>query len=496
MKNRETFGSRLGFILVSAGCAIGLGNVWKFPYMCGQYGGAAFILIYLIFLVILGVPIMTSELAVGRASRQSVATSFQMLEKDGARTHLFGYLGMIGNYLLMMFYTMVAGWLMYYCFRSIRGDFTGETLTVDEIGGMFGEMIGSWQTMTFWMVIVVVVSFGVCFLGVQSGVEKITKVMMLALLGLIVVLAIHSILLPGAGEGIRFYLVPDFGKMIEAGVGRVVFAALSQSVFTLSVGIGSIAIFGSYMDKKRSLTGEAVAITALDTFVALMAGFIVIPACFAFGVDQAQGPSLIFVTLPTIFNAMPGGRIWGSFFFLFMTFAALSTVIAVFENIVSFAIDLAGWSRKKTVILNIIALIVLSMPCILGFNVLASIQPLGEGTGIMDLEDFIVSNNLLPMGSLVYVLFCSSKYGWGWENFMEEVNTGVGMKYPQKIRFYVSYILPILVLVVYLKGYWDFFAGRPMGVRLGWMAVAVAFVALVFWLIFGRSKKAKAAALR
>ena len=487
--DRETFASRLGFLLVSAGCAVGLGNVWKFPYMCGQYGGAAFILIYLVFLVILGIPVMTCELAVGRASRQSCATSFKVLEKKGANTHQFGWFGMIGNYMLMMFYTMVAGWLLYYCFRSLRGDFTSGMLSVDDIGGMFGDMVSSWQTMTLWTVIIIVVSFGICFLGVRSGVEKITKYMMIALFALILILAVHSVNLPGAGAGLAFYLVPDFQRMFEAGIGNVVFGALSQAFFTLSLGIGSIAIFGSYMDRNRSITGEAVAVTALDTFVAITAGLIVIPACFSFGVDQTAGPSLIFITLPTIFHAMEGGQFWGSLFFLFMTFAALSTVVAVFENIVSFAIDLAGWSRKKAVLVNIFAISILSLPCILGFNVLAAIQPLGEGTGIMDLEDFIVSNNLLPMGSLVYLLFSVTRRGWGWDHFIGEVNTGEGLRLSSSLRTYMTYVLPLIITAVYLKGYWDFFAGRAMGVRLAWMAVAVAFLALVVYLVFSGKRE-------
>ena len=488
MNQRETFGSRLGFILVSAGCAVGLGNVWKFPYMCGQYGGAAFILIYLLFLVILGLPIMLCEFSVGRASRQSCATSFRILEQKGARTHQFGLFGMIGNYMLMMFYTMVAGWLMYYCFRCLRGDFTGAVLSVDEIAGMFVNMTLSWQTMTLWTIITIVLSFGICVLGVREGVEKITKYMMAALFVLIVVLAVHSIRLPGAGEGLKFYLIPDFKRMYDAGIGNVVFGALSQSFFTLSLGIGSLAIFGSYMEKDRTILGESAAIAVLDTFVAITAGLIIIPACFAFGVDQAAGPSLIFITLPTIFNAMAGGRIWGTLFFLFMTFAALSTVVAVFENIVSFAIDLAGWDRKKAVIVNIIAISVLSMPCILGFNVLSGIQPLGPGTGIMDLEDFIVSNNLLPMGSLVYLFFCTSKSGWGWEAFRQEVNIGGGMKLTDRFRFYITYILPLIVAAVYLRGYWDFFAKRPMPFRIAMMAVACAFLSLVVYLVFWRDK--------
>ena len=480
---RETFGSRLGFILVSAGCAVGLGNVWKFPYMCGQYGGAAFILIYLIFLLLLGFPIMLAEFSVGRASRKSCAASFKVLEHKGALTHHFGTFGMIGNYVLMMFYTMVAGWLLYYCFRSARGDFTSMPLNPDQINTIFSDMTSSWQTMTLWTVIVIVLSFGICLLGVRDGVEKISKVMMVLLFLLIAVLAVNSVLLKGAGEGLRFYLVPDFVKMKEAGIGRVVFGAMSQAFFTLSVGIGSLAIFGSYMDKERSIPGESAAIVFLDTFVAIMAGFIIIPACFAFHVDSTAGPRLIFITLPTIFNAMKGGRIWGTLFFLFMSFAALSTVIAVFENIVSFGMDLYGWSRKKAVIFNMILIPFLSLPCILGFNVLSFIQPLGAGTGIMDLEDFIVSNNLLPVGSLIYLLFCTAKRGWGWDNFIKEANTGKGLKLVHGMRFYMTYVLPLLVAGIYLKGYWDFFYDFPVIIRIVTMAIAVGMVVFAVWLV-------------
>lgn len=496
MKEREKFGSRLGFILVSAGCAIGIGNVWKFPYMAGKYGGAAFILIYLVFLVLMGWPIMISEFAVGRGSQKSCATSFQILEPKGTRWHHYGWLGMAGNYLLMMFYTMVAGWMMYYCYRCLKGEFTSEIMDSAQVAEKFNEMLGSAGTMTFWAVAAILLSFGICALGVQKGVERVTKVMMSALLVLIVVLAFHSVRLPGAEEGLKFYLIPDFNKMKENGIGNVVFGAMSQSFFTLSLGIGAMAIFGSYLDKDRSLTGEAMSIGILDTFVALTAGLIVIPACFAYGIEQDAGPSLIFITLPQIFNQMAGGRIWGALFFLFLSFAALSTVIAVFENIISFAIDLFGVSRTKAVVVNIILIILLSLPAILGFNVLSGIQPLGAGTGIMDLEDFLVSNNLLPLGSLVYLMFCTKKNGWGWNNFMKEANAGKGMKYPLAVRGYVTYVLPLMVIVIYLKGYWDMFAPKaaaennPM-LLWGWMAVAVLFLVLIGWIIFGKEKKSK-----
>lgn len=479
---REKFGSRLGFILVSAGCAVGLGNVWKFPYMCGQYGGAAFILIYLLFLLILGYPIIVCEFSVGRGSQKSCAASFRTLEAPGTRWHYSGYLSMAGNYLLMMFYTMVTGWMFYYFVRALSGEFTGTVLTNAEIAQKFQDMLASPGILTGFMIFVVVLAFGICSLGVQKGVEKITKIMMICLLALIVVLAIHSVTLPGSMEGVKFYLVPNFAAMKEKGIGTVVFSAMSQAFFTLSIGQGSMAIFGSYLDKSRSLSGEAVNITLLDTFVALVAGLIIIPACFSYGIEPNSGPSLIFITLPHIFNQMAGGQIWGAMFFLFLSFAALSTVIAVFENITSFAIDLWGWSRKKTVIVNIFAVSLLSMPCVLGFNVLSGLQPLGPGTNIMDLEDFLVSSNLLPLGSLVYVMFCTRKHGWGWDNFLAEANAGEGLSFPTHIRFYMAYAIPAIIVFIYLKGYYDLFS--PLGLRylLPWMIIAVAFLVLIFWI--------------
>ena len=489
MKSREKFGSRLGFLLVSAGCAVGLGNVWKFPYMCGQYGGAAFILIYLVFLVIMGLPIMVCEFSVGRGSQKSCATAFKVLEKEGTKWHNYGYLAVVGNYLLMMFYTMVAGWTMYYCYRSIKGEFTKATLSSEQIGEKFGQMTGSWETMLLWTVIAVVLSFAVCSLGVQKGVERITKVMMICLFALIGVLAVNSVMLPGAKEGIKFYLVPDFKNMVEKGIGNVVFGAMSQAFFTLSIGIGAMTIFGSYLDKNRSLAGETLNITILDTFVATMSGLIIIPACFSFGFEPGAGPSLIFLTLPRIFNQMAGGHIWGALFFLFLSFAALSTVIAVFENIVSFAIDLWDWSRTKAVIVNIILITVLSVPCILGFNVLSDITPLGAGTNIMDLEDFLVSNNLLPLGSLVYLLFCTRKNGWGWDNFMAEANAGVGKKLSNKLKFYMSYVLPVIIVVIYLKGYYDMFSPKGLNYLIPWMCVAFAFLGVIAYFAFSKGKK-------
>ena len=477
---REKFGSRLGFILVSAGCAIGLGNVWKFPYMCGQYGGAAFLLIYLLFLAILGFPIMVCEFSVGRASQKSCATSFKVLEPEGTRWHKYSYIGMAGNYLLMMFYTTVAGWMLYYFWRSLSGEFTATPLSTEQISNKFNNLLQSPATLTFWMILTVILAFGICSLGVQKGVEKVTKIMMLLLLGLIVILAVHSTLLPGAGDGIRFYLVPDFHNMLEKGIGNVIFGAMSQAFFTLSIGMGSMAIFGSYLDKSRSLTGEALSITILDTFVALMAGLIIIPACFSYGIEPDAGPSLIFITLPNLFNQMTGGRIWGSLLFRFLSFAALSTVIAVFENIISFAIDLWGWSRKKAVIVNILAIIVLSMPCVLGYNMLSGFHPLGSGTTIMDLEDFLISSNVLPLGSLVYVMFCTTRYGWGFQNFLTEADAGNGLRFPHQLRWHMTYIIPAVVVFIYLKGYYDLFAPQGLSYLIPWMCIAVIFLLFIF----------------
>ena len=456
---RESFGSRLGFILISAGCAIGLGNVWRFPYIVGKYGGAAFILIYVAFLLIFGLPIMAMEFSVGRASKKSIATSFNELEPKGTKWHWFSIFGMAGNYLLVMFYTTVTGWMLAYFFKMLRGDFAsiGETAAEAQplINAQFGELVSSPVALTVLMTIIVVAGFLVCSLGLQNGVEKITKVMMIALLAIISILAVRSVTLPEAGtiEGIKYYLVPDFGKMAENGIGEVIFAALGQAFFTLSIGMGSIAIFGSYISRDRRLLGESVTIAVLDTFVAFMAGLIVIPACFAFGVHPGEGSSLVFKTLPYVFESMPGGtRVWGSLFFLFMLFAAFSTVIGVFENIVSFQMDLKGWSRRKSSIVNMIAIIILSMPCVLGFNVLSGFEPLGAGSVILDLEDFIISNNILPLGSAVYVLFCTSKKGWGYDNFMEEVNAGSGMRFPKWLGLYSKYILPIALIIFWAQG--------------------------------------------
>ena len=454
---RERLGSRLGFILLSAGCAIGVGNVWKFPWMVGQYGGGAFVVFYVLFLLILGLPIMTMEFAVGRASQKSPVRAYQELEKPGQKWHIHGYVAMLGNYLLMMFYTTVCGWMLHYFYLTASGRFVGAS--TEQVNAVFPEMLSQPGVLVGWMVVVVVLGFLINSFGLQGGLERVTKVMMIALLCIMIVLAINSIMTEGAGEGLKFYLIPDLGRMQEAGVVNVIVGAMNQSFFTLSLGIGAMAIFGSYIGKGRALLGEAVNVAILDTFVAFTAGLIIFPACFAFGVSPDSGPNLIFVTLPNIFNHMPLGRLWGSLFFVFMAFAAFSTVLAVFENIMSCCMDLTGWSRKKVAAFNIVLVILLSLPCALGYNVWSSFQPFGEGSAVLDLEDFLVSNIWLPLGSLVYLLFCTSRYGWGWKNFKEEANEGGGLKVHDGIRFYVSYILPVIVLVIFVLGIKDkFFA--------------------------------------
>lgn len=454
---REKFSSRLGFILISAGCAIGLGNVWRFPYIVGQYGGAAFVLIYLVFLLIMGLPIVVMEFSVGRASQKSAALSFEQLEPKGSKWHLNKYIAIAGNYLLMMFYTTVSGWMVLYFIKMAKGDFVG----MDAVGvkDEFNAVLGNAPLMMVMMIVVVIIGFSVCAMGLQNGVEKITKSMMVCLIVLMVILAVNSVMLEGGSAGLEFYLKPDFSKVAEAGISEVIFAALGQAFFTLSIGIGALAIFGSYIGKEKRLTGEAISVMCLDTLVAFMSGLIIFPACFAYGVEAGSGPSLIFVTLPNVFNHMSGGRLWGSLFFVFMSFAALSTVIAVFQNIVSFATDLTGCSVKKAVAYNFAAIILLSIPCVLGFNVWKGIQPLGPGSTIQDLEDFIVSNNLLPIGSLIYLLFCTSRKGWGFDNFMAEANAGTGIRFPRWARVYVSYVLPLIILVIFLQGYWAKFFG-------------------------------------
>lgn len=478
MEKRETFASRLGFILVSAGCAVGIGNVWKFPYICGMYGGAAFIIMYLVFLVLLGFPILVSEFAIGRGSQLGMGRAFEKLQPKGTNWHRLKWISILGCFLLMAFYTMVGGWMLYYAFLEISGRLSG--LSVAQVGSVFGEMLTKPLTMGFWAFIAIVISFGICSLGVKNGVEKITKVMMSLLIILMIVLAVHSATLPNASEGFRFYLLPDFKAVRQQGFGTAIFAAMSHAFFTLSLGIGAMEIFGSYLGREKRLSGEAISVMVLDTLVALTAGFIIIPACFSFGVQPDSGPSLLFITLPNLFNQMSAGRIWGALFFVFMSFAALSTIVAVFENLIATFMDMKGWKRSKSVAVNFVIITAISIPAILGFNVLSKFQPLGAGTGIMDLEDFIVSYNLLPLGSLVFVMFCVRKNGWGYENFLKETNTGTGVKFPKWARVYMQYILPLIVIVVYLKGYYDFFAAHTLASRVGWMIFAVALLALIF----------------
>lgn len=455
MKKRETLGSRLGFILLSAGCAIGLGNVWRFPYITGKNGGAGFVLIYLFFLILLGLPVMTVEFSIGRASRQNIGLSLKTLEKPGSKWHLYGPAAVAGNYLLLMFYTTIAGWIIYYFFSASVGAFEG--IDSNGIGAFFSDLTADPVKQIFWMIIITLLSSSIVAIGLQKGVEKITKVMMAALLSIVLILTVHSFTLPGAAAGLKFYLLPDFGALQEAGIGTVMYEALGQAFFTLSVGIGSMSIFGSYIDDEHTLTGESVRIIALDTFVAFTSGLIIFPACFSYDVSVGQGPSLLFITLPNIFSQMAGGRIWASLFFLFMSFAALSTVIAVFENIVSYYIDVRNWTRRKACIVNFIALTVLSLPCILGFNVLSGFQPLGEGTNILDLEDFLVSNILLPLGSLIFVLFATRKSGWGFDGFLREANKGNGIRFSARLKGYLSLIIPIIILIIMIKGIWDKF---------------------------------------
>ena len=452
---REKFSSRLGFILISAGCAIGIGNVWRFPYVTGNSGGGIFVLFYIIFLIIMGLPILTMEYSVGRASRLSIAKGYKKLEKPGQKWHLHAIIGVAGNYLLMMYYTVVSGWMLDYFYKMLSGRFAGAD--VEAVKGIYHGMLANPGELTFWMLLVVVLGFGICVLGLQKGVEKITKVMMVALIGIIMLLAIKSMTLPGGVEELKFYLVPNLDTVKEVGLGNVIVAAMNQSFFTLSIGIGAMQIFGSYMDRKRTLLGETLIVEALDTFVAIFSGLIIFPACFAFGVEADSGPSLIFITLPNVFNSMAGGRIWGSLFFIFMTFAAMSTIIAVFENIISFAMDSFGWSRRKATLANMIVVAALSMPCVLGFNLWSGFEPLRAGNSIMDLEDFLVSNLLLPLGSIIYILFCTSRYGWGWDKFINEANCGDGPKFPKKLRFYCAYILPLFAAVILVYGLITYF---------------------------------------
>lgn len=484
---KEQFGSRLGFILVSAGCAIGLGNVWKFPYICGENGGAAFIVIYLACLAMLGLPMLICEYAVGRGSGKSVMKAYDVLQPEGTLWSKVKHFCFAGNYLLMMFYTMVAGWMLHYVYLMVTGKFVNaDTAQVKDI---FENMLNEPGVMMFWTMVIILLCFGICALGLKNGVENITKVMMILLVVLMVVLVFRSVTLPGAEEGLKYYLVPDFKKLSEHGIFNVIFAAMTHAFFTLSIGMGSMEIFGSYLSKERKLTGEALSVTILDTFIALMAGIIIIPSCFAYDVQPDAGPSLLYITLPSVFNHMPNGRLWGTCFFIFMSFAAISTVIAVFENIVKMTHDATEWKRNKCVLVNLIGVAVLSIPAVLGYNILSGIQPLGAGSTIMDLEDFIVSYNILPLGSILFVLFCVRKNGWGWDNFVAEVNTGKGMSLSHKLRWYMNYIVPTLGILIYLGGYYDMFKKSSPAVFIMCMTIAVLLVAGILAIAFHKGKK-------
>ena len=447
---RESFKSRLGFILVSAGCAIGIGNVWRFPYVAGENGGGLFVLLYLVFLVLMGIPVLTMELAVGRASRKSAVLGYKKLEKPKSKWHIHGWFCMLGCYLLMMYYTTVSGWMTSYFYKFATGTFESR-MTSEQVSGVFSQLQSNPIEMVIWMAIITILGFLVCSRGIQKGIEKVSKVMMIALLVLILALAVNSILLSGAGEGLKFYLVPDFEKVSEIGIGNIVSAAMNQSFFTLSLGIAAMEIFGSYMSKDNTLPGESVKICALDTFVAIMAGLIIFPACFSYGVEPDQGPALIFITLPNVFVNMAGGRIWGTLFFLFMTFACFSTIIAVFENIISFCIHMFGISRKKSVVINAVIILIASLPCVFGFNIWSGFELFGQN--VLGMEDFLVSNILLPVGSLIYLLFCVTKFGWGFDNYLTECNTGKGMKFARFLKPYFQFVLPILVLIVLVQGF-------------------------------------------
>ena len=475
---REKFKSRLGFIFVSAGCAIGLGNVWKFPYMAGRYGGAVFILFYLLFLLLLASPIMVCEFAVGRASGKSTARSFDLLEPKGTKWHRLKWLGIAGNYLLMMFYSTVAAWVIYYAVHFALGSFSGADTA--QITRFYEEMTASPLTLLFWTWLVVLLGFFICGQGLQNGVEKSATFMMTGLLIIMVLLAVNSFFMDGADAGIRFYLMPDLTKISELGLGNIIYGAMSQSFFTLSVGMGGMSIFGSYLKKSQSLTGEAILISGLDTFVALMAGMIIIPACFAYGIEPDSGPPLIFMTLPNIFAKLPAGRLIGTAFFIFLSFAALTTIIGVYENIISYGMDLFGLSRRKSTLLNMALMAVLVLPCIFGFNLWKGFEPLGAGSTIMDAEDFLVSNNLLPLGAMIFVLFCTAKNGWGWNAFLREADTGKGMRFPKRLGGYMALAVPFIISVIYLKGYYDMFAGRGTGLFLFWMCVALLFLLFIF----------------
>ena len=445
---REKFGSRLGFILVSAGCAVGIGNVWKFPYVAGENGGGVFVLLYLLFLVVMALPVLTMELAVGRASGKSAVEGYKALEKPGSKWHIHGWFCVAGCCLLMMYYTTVSGWMFGYFVKFVSGTFVG--LDAAGIDGVWPAMLANPGEMGLWMALTVLVGFLVCSFGLQKGLERITKVMMVGLLALIAVLAVHSLTLQGALEGVKFYLLPDFDRAAKVGIGNVATAAMNQAFFTLSLGIAAMEVFGSYMSREHTLTGEAGRICALDTVVALAAGLIIFPACFSFGVQPDSGPNLIFVTLPKVFAGMVGGRLWGALFFLFMTFASFSTVIAVFENLQTNAIDNFGWSRKKASVINCVFILLASVPCVLGFNLWSNVSILGRN--VLDFEDFLVSNLMLPLGSLVYLLFCVTKWGWGYDKYLKEANKGTGLKMPRWLKPYFQFVLPVLILVILIQG--------------------------------------------
>ena len=448
---RERMGSRLGFLLLSAGCAIGLGNVWRFPYITGEYGGALFVCMYAACLLLLGGPLLIMEFAVGRAAQRNMGAAFQVLSPRGERWHRCGLISLVGSYLLMMFYTTVCGWMLYYSWATMSGQLSG--LKPEEVGAFFGGLLVSPSANVGCLALTVLIGFSVCALGLRRGVEPVVKWMMAGLLLIMLALVGRAVTLPGAGEGLAFYLMPDMERLAGNGVWAALKAAMGQAFFTLGLGVGSMTIFGSYIGRERSLTGEALHIMGLDTFVALMAGLIIFPACFAFGVKADAGPGLVFVTLPNVFNSMGGGRFWGSLFFLFMSFAALSTVIAGVENIVSYSMDVWQWRRGKACLVNGLALFLLSLPCALGFNVWSGVEPLGKGTCFLDLWDFLLSYNMLPFGALVFSLFCCHRFGWGWENFLKEANAGSGAGLPSWLKPYMQYVLPLIVLLLFVQGY-------------------------------------------
>ena len=447
---RENFKSKLGFILVSAGCAIGIGNVWRFPFVTGQNGGGIFVLLYLLFLVIMGIPVLTMELAIGRASKKSAVLAYKKLEKPKSKWHIHGWFCILGCYLLMIYYTPVSGWMLSYFFKFATGTFESG-MTAEQVGNVFSNLMSNPVEMIIWMAVMAIAGFFVCSKGIQNGIEKVSKVMMILLLALIVILAINSLTLSGAAEGIKFYLVPDLEKVQSIGIGHIITSAMNQAFFTLSLGIASMEILGSYMTREKTLPSESIKICILDTFVAITAGLIIFPACFSYGVEPDQGPALIFVTLPNVFVNMAGGRIWGTLFFMFMTFACFSTVIAVFENLISFCIDMFNMSRTKSVIINAIIMLIGCLPCIFGFNLLSGFNILGKG--VLDIEDFAVSNILLPVGAFLYSLFCSTKFGWGFDGYLNECNQGEGIKFPRFFKPYIKYVLPVLVLIVFISGF-------------------------------------------